>query len=183
MKSFGFAWPPNIIGGCQTVICCTSMLLKSCHHSKFMHQWVISHQSQRCWAEQAISIWHWSKQNIARPTQVQNKGREAGHIQFSQRTFGPKAQYGSELCSWLMNIFIKKLMEVKNINRPTYWLILFSRKKSLYLYILFSLVQEKFYFSAKSLPFNVNYSHTCVFILQLYINQTVKKLNQASAIK
>ena len=44
--------------------------------SKFMHQGVISPTNDNN-AELTISIWHFSKQNIARLTQVKNKGREA----------------------------------------------------------------------------------------------------------
>ena len=40
---------------------------------KFIHQWVISYLWQRYWAEQAISICHWSKQNIS----SKNKSKEA----------------------------------------------------------------------------------------------------------
>ena len=61
-------------------------------------QWVISYQWQRCPAEQAICIWHWSKQNIARLTQVKNGGREVWHTIF--RTYIPFT--GSKLCSWLI---------------------------------------------------------------------------------
>ena len=46
-------------------------------HPKFMHHWVISYyQWQRCSAEQIISIWHWSKWNIPRLTQVKNESRQ-----------------------------------------------------------------------------------------------------------
>ena len=61
-------------------------------------------------------------------------------------------------------------------------MILFSHKKSIYIFS-FLLYRKKFLFSAKSLRFNVNYSHTRVFTLQLHINQIVKELNQESSIK
>ena len=48
--------------------------------SKFKHHWVISYQWQRCWPKQAISIWHWFKQNIA---SSKNEGREAWHTFFT----------------------------------------------------------------------------------------------------
>ena len=54
--------------------------------SLYMHQWIICPTKwQWCWAEQTISIWHWSKQNIARLTQVKDK-TEKPAIQFSQYT-------------------------------------------------------------------------------------------------
>ena len=66
--------------------------------SYISEQWVISYQWQRCSAEQAICIWHWSKQNIARLTQVKNGGREDWHTIFT--TYIPFT--GSKLCSWLI---------------------------------------------------------------------------------
>ena len=86
----------------QVVVCNMLHLhveeLNSCHHYNFMHQWVISYQGQRCWAEQVIWIWHWSNKNIARFTQVKNKGREAWHaILTTQIHFT-----GSKLSSWLL---------------------------------------------------------------------------------
>ena len=65
------------------IICCISMWVNSCHHSKLMQQWVIVYQWQRCWAEQKIFIWQWSQQNIARFTKVKKEGREAWHTIFT----------------------------------------------------------------------------------------------------
>ena len=48
--------------------------------SKFMHDWVISYQWQSSSPKQAISIWHWFKENIA---SSKNKGREAWHAFFT----------------------------------------------------------------------------------------------------
>ena len=70
-------------------------------------QWVISYQWQRCPAEQAICIWHWSKQNIARLTQVKNGGREVWHFHNIHTVHWQQVVL-------LINIFIKKLMKVKN---------------------------------------------------------------------
>ena len=44
-----------------------------------------SHSSswQRCWSEQTISTWHWSKRNI---TQLKNEGRETWHKFFTAFT-------------------------------------------------------------------------------------------------
>ena len=49
--------------------------IDNCHPSKLKHQWVISYQWPRSWAEHTISIWNLSKLNIA----SKNKGREAWH--------------------------------------------------------------------------------------------------------
>ena len=49
--------------------------LSSFKQSKFIHQWVISPPNDND-AELKISIWHFSKQNIVRLTQVKNEGRE-----------------------------------------------------------------------------------------------------------
>ena len=57
-------------------------------------------------------ISHWSKQNIARLTQVKNKGREAWHTIFTTYL----RSTGSNLCSWLVNIFIKNVNESTNAN-------------------------------------------------------------------
>ena len=47
-----------------------------------------------CWAEQKMSIWNWSKQNIARFTQIKKEGREAWHTVFTiyMHVNGAKAQ-------------------------------------------------------------------------------------------
>ena len=74
--------------------------------------WVISYHWQRCWAEEAISIWHWSKQKLARLTQVKHKGREAWHTIFTTYI----RSTGGNLYYWLINIFIKKVHETKNTN-------------------------------------------------------------------
>ena len=75
--------------------------LQSFKQSTFMHQWVISPTNDND-AELTISIWHFSKQNVARLTQVKNQGREAWHTSFATYISGPKAQSGSKLCSLLM---------------------------------------------------------------------------------
>ena len=78
-------------------------------------------------------------------------------------------------------MFYNKVNESEKYQYP---LTIFFLIKSFFIYIFsFFLYQEKFNFSAKSLQFNENYSHARVFTLQLYINRTVKKLNQASLIK
>ena len=44
----------------------------------------LPYQWQWCWAEQTISIWHFSKQNISRLTQVKNETREARYTIFTK---------------------------------------------------------------------------------------------------
>ena len=108
------------------------------------------------------SIWHWSKQNIARLAQVKNEGREAWNSIFTTYI----RSTGSNLCSRLINIFIKNSGMWKTPILPN-WLIIFSHKKPLYLssiYFPFSCPKKNF-FSDKSLQFNVNYSHTRGFTL------------------
>ena len=78
--------------------------LPSFKQSKFMHRWdelslLLTNDND---AELTISIWHFSKQNISRFTQVKIEGTEAWHTSFVTYTSGPKAQSGSKLCSWLM---------------------------------------------------------------------------------
>ena len=74
--------------------------LPSLKQWKFMHQWVISPTDDND-AELTISIWHFSKENIARLTQVKNEVF-ATYTSFTAYINGPKAQSGSKLCSWLM---------------------------------------------------------------------------------
>ena len=57
----------------------------------FIQRWVISYQWQRCWAEQATSIGHWSKFNIASSVRTKT---EKPDMHFSQHNSmsvnGPK---------------------------------------------------------------------------------------------
>ena len=58
-----------------------------CHHSK-VHapvNYLLVTNDNWCWAEQKISIWYWSKQNIARFTQVKNGEAEKPDIQLHNR--------------------------------------------------------------------------------------------------
>ena len=67
----------------------SDITLNSCTNElPLRYQWQLSW----CWAEQKISIWHWSKQNIVRFTHVKNEGRETWHTVFttyiSKRSIG-----------------------------------------------------------------------------------------------
>ena len=55
---------------------------------------------------------------------------------------------------------------------------------SSYLYVLFSLVPKNFFFSAKILQLNVNYSNTIVFTYHLYDSQETesKRWNQTEVL-
>ena len=80
-----------------------------------MHQWVISYQWQRCWAEQAIFIyWYWSKQNIASKNE---EGRKAWHMCFT-RYIG-KSSKGIHSLAVNYALFKTNLMIVKNTNNPS----------------------------------------------------------------
>ena len=108
-------------------------------------------------------------------TQVKKKGQRS--LTYNSHDI-PNALSGSKLCSWLMNIFIKKLMKVTN------WLILFSHKKISLSKYSFHLSQEKFFFSAKSLQFTVNYSHNRVMCNFTVVHQSdCLETNSSSAIK
>ena len=79
--------------------------LPSFKQSKFMHQQdelslLLTNDNHN--DAELMSIWHFSKQNISRLTQVKNEGREAWHTSFATYISGAKAQSSSKLCSWLM---------------------------------------------------------------------------------
>ena len=68
----------------------------------------------KIWAEQAISIWYWSKENISRLTHVKNEQvrEEKPDIQFSQH-IGKQFKGMSEsklLITLLINVFRKKVL-------------------------------------------------------------------------
>ena len=104
---------PPITAWMSGVTCCISFTCSSTAVSMFMYKWVIPYQRQRCWAEQATFIWLWPKRNIAKLTQVKNEGTEAWHTETDVK---------KPICPWLINIFIKKLMKVKNQYSLTGWL-------------------------------------------------------------
>ena len=104
---------PPITAWMSGVTCCISFTCSSTAVIMFMYKWVIPYQRQRCWAEQATFIWLWPKRNIAKLTQVKNEGTEAWHTE---------ADVKKPICPWLINIFIKKLMKVKNQYSLTGWL-------------------------------------------------------------
>ena len=104
---------PPITAWMSSVTCCISFTCSSTAVIMFMYKWVIPYQRQRCWAEQATFIWLWPKRNIAKLTQVKNEGTEAWHTE---------ADVKKPICPWLINIFIKKLMKVKNQYSLTGWL-------------------------------------------------------------
>ena len=96
---------PPITDWMSGVTCCISFTCSSTAAIMFMYKWVIPYKWQRCWTEQAAFIWLWSKRNIAKLTQLKNEGTEAWHTE---------ADVQKPICSLLINIFIKKLMKVKN---------------------------------------------------------------------
>ena len=104
---------PPITAWMSGVTCCISFTCSSTAVIMFMYKWVIPYQRQRCWAEQATFIWLWPKRNIAKLAQVKNEGTEAWHTE---------ADVKKPICPWLINIFIKKLMKVKNQYSLTGWL-------------------------------------------------------------
>ena len=104
---------PPITAWMSGVTCCISFTCSSTAVIMFMYKWVIPYQRQRCWAEQATFIWLWPKRNIAKLTQVKNEGTEAWHTE---------ADVKKPICPWLIYIFIKKLMKVKNQYSLTGWL-------------------------------------------------------------
>ena len=74
----------------------------------------------------------------------------------------------------LINVFIKKIIVTYNS------LILFSHKKIVQLTCIFFflLSQETFFFQTKTLQFNVNYSHICVFTFHSYVRLSRNKIKQ-----
>ena len=128
IKSFDFDWPPYIGGKllttnywlaffinwfqCKTsgVICCLYMLLNSCRLLSSCTSQVSPTNNKD--AELNRQFPFCIDLNRILPVLLKLKTKaEKPDTQFSQHTYGPKTQSGSNLCPWLMNIFIKKLVK------------------------------------------------------------------------
>ena len=69
---------------------------------------------------------------------------------------------------WYFSFKMKKHLKIKFSSFDTFCLILKIKQMAPLGFGTFLLSQEKFFFSAKTVQFNVNYSNTCVFTFHLY---------------
>ena len=69
---------------------------------------------------------------------------------------------------WYFSFKMKKHLKIKFSSFDTFCLILKIKQMVPLGFGTFLLSQEKFFFSAKTVQFNVNYSNTCVFTFHLY---------------